>query len=122
MKTEIINNIVLCFPGGRIGNDSAADFECNITRIINEHETCDLILNMKHVSSIGSKCIAVLILFAQEMKGQDRLFSICNPSDLVKKIISIFNAGSFITVCQTEEDAINAMLQVSVVSRSAVVT
>lgn len=111
MKTEILNNILLCFPEGRIGNDSAADFEYSITQIINEHENCDLILNMEDVSSISSKCIAVLIPIAQKMKSRNRLFSICNPNDLVMKIITIFNVSNFIAVHQTEEEAIDAMPQ-----------
>jgi len=42
---------------------------------------------MENVPSISSNGIAVLISIAQYLKSQDRLFSICNPKDLVLKII-----------------------------------
>ncbi len=115
MNTEIINNILLCYPEGRIGNDSAANFELELSQLIFEHETHDLILNMENVPSISSNGIAVLISIAQYLKSQDRLFSICNPKDLVLKIISILNIDNYITVYQTEEEAIEAMSQLAVV-------
>jgi anti-sigma B factor antagonist len=115
MKAEIINNILICNPEGRISNDSTSDFEFRLAQLIFEHENLDIILNMENVTSISSNGIAVLISVAQELKSQDRLFSICNPRDLVMKIISILSVDSFIAVYQTVEEAIDAMSQLAVV-------
>ncbi len=115
MKAEMVNGILLYYPEGRIGNDSAANFEFELSQFIFENENLDIILNMENVTSISSNGIAVLISVAQELKSQDRLLSICNPKDLVMKIISILSVDSFIAVYQTEEEAIDAMSQLAFV-------
>ena len=89
----------------------AVHFERQLTWLINNHENCDVILNMENVRSIGSNGIAALISIAQKMKHEDRIFSICGAQDLTMKIISILNIRGFIAVYESEEEAIDERLR-----------
>ncbi len=109
MKAKKINNILIYYPEGRISNDSAEQFEYQLTQLIDYHGNCDLIINMEDVSSISSKSIEAIISIAQKMESEDRIVSICNPNDLVIKIISILNINSFIAVYKTEEENIDEL-------------
>lgn len=106
MKAVIINNTIIYYPAGKIGNYDAEQFEYELLRIIDEYDDCDLIINMKDVPSISSKAIAVLISISQIMTSQKRSLSICDARDLVMKTISILNIDSLIGVYQTEQQVI----------------
>jgi anti-anti-sigma regulatory factor len=64
---------------------------------------------MENAPSIGSKGITALLSIAQKMQSEERLFSICCPKEVVLRIISSLNIGSFIAVHQTEKQAIDEM-------------
>jgi anti-anti-sigma factor len=110
MNTAVVNEIVIYYPEGRISNEKKDALEFFLVQLVNDHANCDLIINMEDVPSISSGCIEVLDYISQSLKAVGRNLSICRPRDLVKRILALLRDRDFISVYETEDEAIAALM------------
>ena len=111
MNTALVNEILICYPEGRISNGLKDQFELTLIQLVNNNENCDVIINMEDVPSISSGCIEVLVFISQILRACGRTLSICKPRDLVMRILPLLLTPGDIAVYMTEDEAIAVLMQ-----------
>lgn len=110
MNTSMINEIVICYPEGRLSNDKHKLLEIFLVRLLNENFNCDLIINMEDVPSISSGCIEVLVYISNVLRAVGRTLAVCRSRDLVRRILSCVSIADAIIMYETEDEAITALM------------
>ena len=67
----------------------------------------DILLNLSGNYYIDSSGLSVLIFFQKKMKERGKRFGVCCPQGYVKRIMLLTNTGTFLGVCESEEEAIS---------------
>jgi anti-sigma B factor antagonist len=85
MKTEIINEQVICYPEGRLDTLVALEMEKEVDGVTDKEKK--LIFDFEKVDYISSSFLRICLKKVKELGKEN--FSIINPSPDIKKVFKI---------------------------------
>ncbi len=108
LKTKKTNNVVVIYLAGRLDVHLSADVEKEINKIINEEQSCHLLLNLQDVEYMSSSGLRIFVSTMRILKESKRRLALCNMNAAVKKIFEVVELMDMFDIYDSEADALKS--------------
>ncbi len=106
MTTKEQNGSVVVSPNGKLDTLNAPEFSKQLSAVL-EQKPSQCIVDLSDVSFLSSSGLQALLLGAKISKKENIAYAVCGMNELVKDVFTLSGFDRFITVFDTQEEALD---------------
>ena len=106
ITTETISQVLVIRPEGRLDAITAAEFEKEVTSMVQKSRN-NVLIDFGKIDYISSAGLRAILILAKEMLKDGKKIAICSLNETIKEVFCISGFDSIMTIYPTLEEGLS---------------